>query len=80
MKTLNAKAFAVAGGSEEERKAERLSKPTRSILDAPGTALKSRLVFIALSWPTMRDGQFYDQWISDRTMLTLRAVLQRCTS
>ena len=39
---LDAKFGAAAGGSEEERKRERLSEPTRSILDAPAVARQSK--------------------------------------
>ena len=39
---LKAKSRAAAGESKEERKRERLSEPTRRILDAPDDALQSR--------------------------------------
>ena len=38
---LKAKTGAAAGESEEERQRERLSEPTRSILDAPDAAIQS---------------------------------------
>src|SRR6185437_1351700 len=41
---LKAKLPAAAGESEEERKRERLSEPTRSILDAPDDAIQSALL------------------------------------
>jgi hypothetical protein len=50
---LKAKSPAAAGGSKEERKRERLSEPTRSILDAPDDAIQSRR-FSSLSWRSRR--------------------------
>ena len=41
---LKARIPAAVGESEEERKRERLSEPTRSILDAPDAAIQSALL------------------------------------
>src|SRR6185503_20723490 len=52
---LSARILARAGGSEEERKRERLSEPTRSILDAAAGATQSNRV----------SSRCHDHWSND---------------